>query len=166
MEHWYVVHTQPNREARAVEHLARQGIGAYVPRYAKRRRHARRVDTVAVALFPGYAFVRLDPGATRWRSINGTIGVNHLLCHGGRPASLPDGMVAALRRQEDENGLHSAASLMHLAPGARFRVVDGAFEDHVGTFERMTADERVVLLLDVLGRAVRVKLPLADIDAA
>ena len=55
---------------------------------------------------------------------------------------------------------------MFLAPGARLRVVDGAFEDHVGLYQRMTADERVVLLLDVLGRAVRIELPLADIDAA
>jgi transcriptional antiterminator RfaH len=38
---WYVAQTQPNAEAKAVAHLNRQGFGTYLPRYLKRRRHAR-----------------------------------------------------------------------------------------------------------------------------
>ena len=41
---WFVAHTQPNAEARAVLNLERQGFATYLPRYLKRRRHARRVD--------------------------------------------------------------------------------------------------------------------------
>ena len=44
---WYVVQTQPHAESKAVEHLARQGFGAYLPRYLKRRRHARKVELIA-----------------------------------------------------------------------------------------------------------------------
>ncbi|HQF30164.1 MAG TPA: transcription termination/antitermination NusG family protein, partial [Hyphomicrobiales bacterium] len=61
MAGWYVVSTQPHQEARAESNLVRQGFETWLPRFARERRHARKVDTVLVALFPGYLFVRLDP---------------------------------------------------------------------------------------------------------
>ena len=35
-------------------------LTTYLPRYLKRRRHARRVDIVAAPLFPRYLFVAID----------------------------------------------------------------------------------------------------------
>ena len=55
---------------------------------------------------------------------------------------------------------------MVLAPGMRLRIVGGAFDDHVGVFERMSADSRVVLMLSLLGRTVQVSLPRSAVDAA
>ena len=40
---WYVVQTQPHAESKAMGHLIRQGFAAYLPRYLKRRRHARKI---------------------------------------------------------------------------------------------------------------------------
>ena len=79
---WFVVQTQPNAENKAVAHLARQGFVTYLPRYLKRRRHARRVDIVAAPLFPRYLFVVIDMTAQRWRSIYSTVGVSRLICNG------------------------------------------------------------------------------------
>jgi transcriptional antiterminator RfaH len=64
-ERWYVVHAQPNAEAKVVSHLRNQGFRPYLPRYRKRRRHARRVEDVAAPLFPRYLFVSLDVEAER-----------------------------------------------------------------------------------------------------
>ena len=47
---WYVVQTQVNGEAKAAENLRRQGYETYLPRYLKRRRHARKVDFTREAL--------------------------------------------------------------------------------------------------------------------
>ncbi len=74
----YVVQTQPHCENKAMIHLARQGFGAYLPRYLKRRRHARRIEIVPAPLFPRYLFVEIDIGAQRWRSIYSTVGVSVL----------------------------------------------------------------------------------------
>ena len=41
-QRWYVVQSQPNSELKAAAHLDRQGFTTYLPRYLKRRRHARR----------------------------------------------------------------------------------------------------------------------------
>ncbi len=71
---WYVVQTQVNGEAKAAQNLLRQGYEIYLPRYLKRRRHARKVDFVAKPLFPRYMFVTIDMATQRWRSIQSTFG--------------------------------------------------------------------------------------------
>ena len=43
--------------------------------------------------------------------------------------------------------------------------MSGAFSDHIGRFEDTTDDERVVILLDLLGREVRAKVKLDAITA-
>ena len=66
---WYVAQTQPNAENKALAHLARQGFVTYLPRFLKRRRHARRIDVVAAPLFPRYLFIAIDMSMQRWRSV-------------------------------------------------------------------------------------------------
>jgi transcriptional antiterminator RfaH len=76
---WYVAQTHPHAEVKAGLHLTRQGFDIYLPRYLKKGRHARRVETVAAPLYPGYVFVAIDCGVQRWRSIQSTIGVSRLV---------------------------------------------------------------------------------------
>ena len=50
--------------------------------------------------------------------------------------------------------------------GDAVRVVEGAFSDCLGLFESMTDSERVLVLLDLLGRKVRVTMNMDTIEAA
>ena len=156
---WYVVQTQPHAESKAMGHLARQGFAAYLPRYLKRHRHAQRIESVYAPLFPRYLFVAIDPMTQRWRSIQSTIGVAHLVCSGEDPA--PAGIISKLRDHEGERGL-----VHHLrprfAPGDKILVVDGIFGASLGMADR----ERVAILLDRLYRKVRVVLDEDAIAAA
>jgi transcriptional antiterminator RfaH len=163
---WYVVQTQPHAETKAMGHLIRQGFDAYLPRYLKRRRHARRVETVAAPLFPRYLFVTVDMETQRWRSIHSTTGVARLVCTGDDPAPVPPEVVAALRRREDTGGFVTLERRQQFAPGERVRVVDGIFADNLGLFEGMADRERVAILLDLLGRKVRILLDEGAITAA
>ena len=52
------------------------------------------------------------------------------------------------------------------APGERVRIVDGVFADSLGLFEGMADRERVAILLDLLGRKVRILLDEGAITAA
>ncbi len=162
---WFVVHTLPNAEAKAVTYLNRQGFDVYLPRYLKRRRHARKIETVAAPLFPRYVFVAFDLAAQRWRSICSTVGVARLVCNGDYPATVPHGIVAALRGREDAGGFIKLDSRPGFRPGEKVRVIDGAFSSCLGLFEGMAERERIAILLDLLGRKVRVVLD-ADLVAA
>src|ERR1700741_4962506 len=102
---WYVVHTHPHDESRADTHLRRQGFRTYLPRYLRRRRHARKTEAVARPLFPRYLFVALDLSRDRWRAIHSTLGVVHLVVIGDAPVPVPDSVINEIRSRECSNGL-------------------------------------------------------------
>lgn len=163
---WCVVQTHAHAESKAAAHLLRQGYDVYLPRYLKRRRHARRVETVPAPLFPRYLFVGFDLMTARWRSIQSTLGVSHLVCNNQEPATLPDSVIADLRRREDDKGFIGLDLQPLYTPGDKVRVVDGVFGDSFGSFEGLADRDRVAILLDLLGRKVRVVLDRESVAAA
>jgi transcriptional antiterminator RfaH len=162
---WFVVQAQPNAEHKAVAHLNKQGFATYLPRYLKRRRHARRVDTVAAPLFPRYLFVSIDMSVQRWRAIFSTVGVSRIVCNGETPTVVPDQVIEGLRARE-----HQGLVKLDLRPsfrvGDNVRLLDGAFGDCLGIYEGLKDGDRVALLLDLLGRKVRVTVDMDSVAAA
>jgi transcriptional antiterminator RfaH len=161
-----VVQSQPNAELKAMAHLNRQGFATYLPRYVKRRRHARRVEYVSAPLFPRYLFVAIDMPAQRWRSIFSTVGVSRLVCNGDAPQAVPDQIVAGLRAREDEAGLVHLDLRPSFRSGDKICVLDGALAGCFGLYEGMKDRERVAVLLDLLGRKVRAIVDAESIEAA
>jgi transcription elongation factor/antiterminator RfaH len=160
-ERWYVARTLPQRELRAAQQLGNQGFRSFVPRYWKNRRHARKVETVSVPLFPRYIFVILDPGRDRWRSINGTFGVDRLLTYGGEPQTVPHGVVESLIEASDTDG--TIQFDFQLREGQTVRVTAGPFADFVGELEHLDDNGRVRILLEIMGGKMRVALPQAHV---
>jgi transcriptional antiterminator RfaH len=165
MKRWYAVHTHPKGEATALVNLERQGFEAFLPLYKKRRSHARKIDFIPSPLFPRYLFVAMDIEQARWRSIRSTFGVVHLVCHGDQPVAIPEGVVEIIRAREGEDGLVALDQPPPFKPGERVRLEQGALRDIEGIFESLTDDQRVIVLLDLLGRKVRVRVPLEAVGA-
>ena len=163
---WYVAQTHPHAETKASLHLRRQGFDVYLPRYLKQRRHARRVEKIAAPLFPSYLFVTIDMATQRWLSIDSTFGVTRLVRVGDRPAPVPQSVIDALKGRENSAGIVQLDRRPRFLPGDKIRVVGGAFCDCYGLYEGMSARERVAILLDLLGRKVRVILDTEIIEAA
>lgn len=162
---WYVAQTRPGAETKALFHLERQGFEVYLPRYLRRVSHARRISWQPRPLFPCYLFVTTSPAQQRWRSINSTVGVAHLICDDRGPVPVPPGIVEGIRDAEDDRGLIMTGRKVPFDPGAEVQVTSGPFAGHVGWFDCATDDERVVILLDVLGRRVKAKVKLDAITA-
>jgi transcriptional antiterminator RfaH len=155
---WYVVQAQQNCETRAAQNLQCQSYEIYLPRYLRLRRHARKVEFIAKPLFPRYLFVAIDMATQRWRAIQSTQGVSRLVCNGDDPAVVPDGVVSALKKREDDRGFVRLDARRAFVPGDKVRVLTGAFMDNTGLFNGMADHDRVSILLDMLGRKVRVLL--------
>ncbi len=166
MKRWYVVHTRPNDETRASDNLRRQGFETFLPRHKRRRAHARKVEIVERPLFPRYMFVALDMMTAPWRSILGTFGVTDLLRNGDSPTPMPEGIVEALQNETAAHLHDESDPLTGLRAGDAVRVLAGPFADLVGKFQALGEADRVVVLLDLLGREVRAQLPARAIAAA
>ena len=170
MNRWYVVHARPHQERRAEANLVRQGFRVWLPVMERSRRHARRIETVRSALFPGYLFVELDIERAAWCAINGTFGVRRLLADGLYadglyPQALPEDFVAALRSAVRVDGLSTAAPA-DLRPGDAVRITAGPFTECAAVVLRLTPGERVEVLLEVLGNRVPARLPRRAVVAA
>jgi transcriptional antiterminator RfaH len=163
---WYVAQTHIHAEVKASQHLGRQGFDVYLPRYLKQRRHARRIDSVAAPLFPRYLFVSIDLTTQRWYSIQSTIGIARLIRHGDLPVAVPDAIVEGLKLREDADGYVQLERRPRFAAGDKIRISDGAFCDCLGLYEQINGNDRSAILLDLLGRKVRIVLDNGLIDAA
>jgi transcriptional antiterminator RfaH len=163
---WYVVHTQPQNELRAEFNLRRQGYTTYLPRYLRTRRHARKTETVARPLFPRYLFVGLDLARDRWRAIQSTFGVSNLVFAGDAPLAMPDGIIDEIKAREGDDGFVALGLPAGIGPGSRVRLIDGIFADAKGVLERIADETRVAILLELLGREVRVFVPAASVGVA
>jgi transcriptional antiterminator RfaH len=166
MTRWYVARTHALGEEKALINLLKQGFKVYLPRYLKRRRHARRTEWVKAPLFPRYLFVNFDIAITRWRAISSTIGIDRMICTLDRPVPVPDGVIDDIKSRENERGLISLAQCLSLSCGDRIQIESGAFSDMTGLFECTTDDERIVVLLELLGRQVRVRVPASSLALA
>lgn len=159
MNRWYVVYTRTGMQRMALGHLENQGYTAYLPQRLKERRHARRIDTVKIPLFPRYLFVELDLATDGWHAINGTYGVGYLITMGARASAVPPGIVEAIRARENAEGLVEIAEACPYAAGDVIEITHGAFADQTGIFKCGDDNQRVTLLLSMLGREMEVRLP-------
>ena len=164
MNRWYVANTRAKDEHRAALNLRRQGFVVYLRCYSKRRSHARRIDYVRAALFPKYVFINLNLDDSHWACINSTRGIHHLITVGNRPSQVPFGIVEEIKSREGEGGLVSLNRQFNIKKGDRVTVTSGAFCDQSGIFERQDDENRIVILLQLLGREIKVSLPPAAIS--
>ena len=151
---WYAVHLQPNADRIARANLDRQGFESFFPVRVKTVRHARQFRTRLAPLFPGYCFVALDLSRDRWRSVNGTTGVVSLVTAGAEPLPVPERLMDALRAASSADGVVDLAEGLH--EGQRVRILAGPFADMLGTLEALDDQQRVRILLEMMGSYVRV----------
>jgi transcriptional antiterminator RfaH len=163
---WYAVYTRPQAEAKALDNLLRQGYAAYLPRYRTEVSHARRRRSVLRPVFPRYLFAGIDRAAMRWRPILSTSGVSDVVRAGDEPMPVMPEIVEVLRERERTGVFDRLARRRSLRLGERVRISAGAFEDMIGRLVELPDHDRVVVLLEVLGRPVRTQLETASLEAA
>ena len=166
MIRWCAVYTQPHGETKALEHLLRQGYCTYLPRYRTLVSHARRRHTVLRPLFPRYLFAGIDRVSMRGRPILSTIGVADVVRAGDEPSPVPSEIVTAIREREEAGGFDRRDPQHSPRLGELVRVTAGAFEEMVGRLVELRDQDRVVVLLELLGRGVRAQLRAEAVEAA
>ena len=91
-----------------------------------------------------------------WRAVNSTHGITRLVSFGNEPAAVPRDLIAELMQRCKANG--TLLPLKTLKPGDRVTVIKGPFTDFVAEVEHMAPDQRVWVLLDLMGRETRVAM--------
>lgn len=159
---WYVVKTKVRQEAVAEEHLGRQGYSAWLPQIRVEHRSRGSWRQRLEPLFPGYLFVCLESGVHNFSPIRSTRGVANLVSFATRPGAMPDGAVERLQQLYGDE----PPAATPLREGEAVRVARGAFSGWEGVFSATEADERVIIMLEILGQQQFLAFPRDDVMLA
>ena len=162
---WYLVYTKPRQETLAQANLERQGYGVYLPKVRLMRRRRGHQEAVVEPLFPRYLFIHLDTQNDNWGPIRSTFGVASLVRFGAELAQVPDALVAHLKAQEGQEGLHEWAE-PKMKVCDRVQVAEGPLKGLEGILLANSGKERVMILLDMLGKEIRTHLEAGQIKSA
>jgi transcriptional antiterminator RfaH len=152
---WLTVHHRADSGAQVRLALRRLGIEVHWPRLVVRRP---RQDDVLRPLFPGYCFAAMDPTRQSWSHLKvdkvlGLVGVREY----GRPTALRNGEVEALISMAGDAIDGVIGPTQDARPifrqGDRLRVVAGPFAGLLATFKGDRPQDRVAVLMEVLGKA-------------
>ena len=154
-ETWRLVQLKPNCLAIAKRNLVRQGFRIFCPMEETTQRRRGLFVTVTSPLFPGYLFLGCPDAAAPVRAVNSTYGVSRVVSFTNEaPAEVPAEIVSALMARCDEHGLLRRAD--PLQPGDEITITTGPFTDFVGKVQSLGPQQRVWVLLDLLGSSTRV----------
>lgn len=160
--HWYLVHTKPRQEQRALLNLTQQGYECYLPLLATEKLRQGVVKMVQEPLFSRYLFTRLDTGLAgkSWGPIRSTIGVCRLVTFGVEPAKVQDSLIDLLRAQHD-SAHHEPARLFR--PGDSVQIKDGPFAGLQAIYQMADGENRAMVLIEILSKPSRLAISPASL---
>jgi len=151
---WFLAQFKPNCHKIAVRNLQRQSFQTFLPLHEETKRKSGRFISTLRPLFTGYLFVAFNTAKGGWRAINNTYGVTRLVSFGDDPQPVPLDLISRLMLRCDAGGKLLPPRI--LRPGDAIRLASGPFADFVATVEMISPDQRVWVLLDLMGRTARV----------
>jgi transcription antitermination factor NusG len=95
MESWFVLYTAPRAEKVVNERLAELGVKTFLPLHLAPRQWSDRIKMVEVPLYSSYIFVHTHDYVAR--SCVSLPGVARLVFHDGKPATVNEKEIAAIR---------------------------------------------------------------------
>ena len=143
MKKWYLVKTKPRQEKIAIQNLENQNFHVYCPRA--------KINKKNVVLFPGYLFIQLDEEVENWSPIRSTKGVLNFVKFGLNFAKIPDSVIAFIEANEKLTS-EKIKNLEDFKAGENVRIIDGVFKNCIVIFQSLKSDDRVLLLMNILGQ--------------
>jgi Transcription termination factor nusG len=150
---WLVVQTKRHKERAVQAALARDDIPTYLPLLRQWPRPA--VGGEVGPMFPGYVFCQPDP--IRLGGVASCNGALRLVSFGDAPARVGSEVIAYLRGRAGSDGV---IEVYPVVAGRPVTITSGPLRGLEAVVERrLTARQRVLVLLDLLHRPTRVELP-------
>ena len=157
MDHsWYLLQTKPNAYRIAMKNLLRQECEVFLPMSEVTQRKRQQFRTKMVPLFPGYLFVGLRENKPSWKALNSTYGVSRCVCFDGTVRAIPNQLIHDLKANCDERDVFRPTPAF--ATGDIVEIQKGPFANFLAEIEHLQPDQRVWVLIDILGQKSRIEI--------
>ena len=142
MKKWYLIKTKPKQEKKAEQNLENQGYVAFCP--------IAKINNKLVVLFPSYLFVQLNEKTQNFSPIYSTKGVSYFVKFGLNFAKVPTSVIKFIKTNQHIT-TEKLINLNKFKLGDKVQISDGAFKNYIAIFKCYKSDERVILLMNLLG---------------
>jgi transcriptional antiterminator NusG len=168
---WYVIHCYSGYENK-VRHNLEQRIDSMgmkdkifdviVPTEEEIEVKDGKRRTVERRVFPGYILVQMVMSEDSWYVVRNTPGVTGFVGMGNTPTPLrPEEVAQILKRMEAE----APKVKVTFKPGQKVRIVDGPFNDFIGTVAEIDMDRaKVRVMVSFFGRETPVELDFLQVE--
>ena len=156
MYDWYLVQFKRNSHRLAERNLNQQGFKTFLPLQDFATKSGSKFLTNIKPLFPGYMFVSIELDKAPWQKINSTLGVSRLICQEGIPKSVPKEIVYGLMSRCDNFG--KLLPPKSLERGDSVILLSGALANVVATVETFDSQNRIWVLMDIMGQITKVQV--------
>lgn len=151
---WFVIHTKPRQEFRALKQLENQHYHCFLPTLQKEKKLRGKIALCEEPLFSRYLFIQLNPFTSNWAPIRNTLGVSGLISFGGTPAPLPEHYIAALK-----NGPELPIKPL-FSSGEAVTITEGSFAGLHGIYQMADGNTRAYVLLEFMNKLQRLNVPI------
>lgn len=157
---WYALYTRHQHEKMIAAMLCGKGFEVFLPLCSAIHRWKDRKKAIQLPVFPCYVFLR--GGLDRLFHIVSTPGVYHLVCAGGRPASIPQAEIDAIHQVMETRLPFEPYTFMKA--GNWVRVTSGPLAGIEGVVVRQKSLCRLVLSVELLQKSVAVEIGAEDVE--
>ena len=154
---WFILQFKSNSHHLAAKNLTRQGFETFLPLHETTSRRLSRFINTSKPLFPGYMFIKFDRAESEWHKINSTYGVSRLITFNSILKSIPTIFVDHLMKRYDLSG--KLLPIKKLKKGDQVTVLNGPFANFIATVEEYEADQRIWILMDLMGSKTKIQTP-------
>jgi transcription antitermination factor NusG len=151
---WHAIYTRHQHEKTVSHVLTNKGFEIFLPLYEAAHRWKDRTKVVSLPLFPCYVFFK--GGVDRLLDVITTPGVHSVVSSVGQPSAIPASEIEVIRRAVESGAPLQPHQL--LKRGDHVRVRSGPLADIHGILVRHKNVCRVVLSIEMLGRAAAVEV--------
>ncbi len=164
-EAWYCFQALTKREHIAAELIrAEMKLPVFCPRITYDKATKRGKVRFVEALFPGYLFLRGDL-REHFRRISAIQGIRKLVSYGERVPKVPDSFIDELKARIGDSEIREVETPV-VQKGTAVKITSGPFMNWDAVVDGVIpARDRVRLLLDFLGRQLKVEVSAFDIYA-
>ena len=159
---WFILQFKSNSHHIAAKNLNRQGFETFLPLHETTSRRLSRFINTSKPLFPGYMFIKFDKAESKWHKINSTYGVSRLITFNSHLKSIPTKFVDSLMERYDLSG--KLLPIKKLKEGDQVAILKGPFANFIATVEKYEADQRIWILMDLMGSKTKIQTPLDSLQ--
>ena len=153
---WIVARVKPNQEKTALINLERQNFELFQPTLKTISKMQNKFKEIIKPVFPGYIFVAINLEERNWHKINNTRGISSVIIFGSEIPIIRCELIEELKYRFSPNNTSKVTNPFEI--GMNAEITNGPFAQLIGKIDEIDADQRIWILLDILGTQTRVSV--------